>query len=137
MAQDQLLTLAEGAENLSRFLILKPIKAPAQHLAVKGNRRRDIGLGSRFQQLLAVSPKRLLQLCRLKCLENVANRGMGGGTLPRQPKPRVQPFAVRLDEALDLAVRSGSAEHRQHRKQQNIFQPIAPSLAAARIRYLR
>lgn len=49
MTQDQLLPLAKGAEDLRRFLIFKPIKAPAQYFAIQGNRGRTARLQPRFQ----------------------------------------------------------------------------------------
>ena len=65
--------------------------------------------------------------------ERIADSRVGRCPWPLEPQPVVESQTVSIDEARDLAVGSGSTQHREYRDKQQWRQRVQPPLRAARI----
>ena len=114
--QDQAGFGIEGVQQLGCLTIAEIVEAAPQRLAVE----RDAAacrIGRLARQSGGVQAENLLDGLRVEALEDVANGGMRGRTLPVQPEGGVQPAAVDRDECLDGSKGVPAGDYREDRKQ--------------------
>lgn len=75
----------------------------------------------------------ILDLCRIKPLENVTDGGVGWRAAPVQSEDRVQAAAVDVDESDDAPIRVAAGHDSEDGKQQHIGQLVELPLRPARI----
>lgn len=110
MGQDQAGFDVESVQHLGRLAIIEIVEASPECLAIErdGSPRR-IGCG--ILQSGGVAAEHPLDLLWIETLKDVADRGMGGRTLPVQAEGGVQPATVHLDEGLDRAEGIAAGDH--------------------------
>ena len=132
VGQDQTGPGVECVQQLGRFAIAEIIEAAPQRLAVErdATSRR---IGCLAGQSGCVQAENLLDGLRIEALEDVANGGMGGRTLPAQPEGCVQPDAMDLDEGCDGSKGVPAGDHGEDREQQDMVQLVEHALGPPRV----
>ena len=134
VAEDDPLVGGKGAQDVRRLAVVEGVEAAAQGLAVDGNRqRRGACLAFWLGQTGGMVAECPFHLVGIKTLQNEPHRRVGRGAAQRQAEACVQPGQVSLNEGVDLPIRPGSRQHRQHREQQDRPQRIHFPLIAAGI----
>ena len=132
VGQDQTGPGVECVQQLGRLAIAEIVEAAPQRLAVE----RDAAsrrIGRLARQTGGVQAENLLDGLRVEALEDVANGGMGGRTLPAQPECCVQLDAVDLDEGFDGSKGVPAGHHGEDREQQDMVQLVEHALGPSRV----
>lgn len=130
MRENDLPVSGKGAQHVRRLAIVKRIEAAAQGFAIDGNR---CGEARTLDQTSGMIAEDKFHMRGVKAMQDETQRGVGWRTTQRQAKRAVQAIQVRLDEGMNLTIRSRSRQHRQHREQQDRRQWVHLPLAATRI----
>ena len=130
MRQNQGRIGGEGAEHLLGPAVAKGVEAAPQRLAVQRQRPPAAASAVQVRRVLA---KGFFHTGGIEFAQDRADRGVRRWPLPTDPERLVQPPPVNLDESADAAVRVGSRNHRQNRKQQHIALLVALAFGPSRI----
>jgi hypothetical protein len=130
--QDQAGFDIESVQHLGCLAVGEVVEASPQRLAVEcdGSMRRVAGT---FLQGGGMTAEYLFDRGGIEALKDIANGGMGRGTLPVQAAGGVQPAAMHRDEGLDGAEGIASGDHGEDREQQDIGQLVQLTLGPARV----
>lgn len=124
MRQNQGRIGGEGAEYLLGPAVAKGVEAAAKGLAVQSQHPPAAASTVQVRSVLA---KGFFHTAGIEFAQDRADRGVRWWPLPTDSERSVQPCPVNLDECADAAVRVGSRNHCQNRKQQHI--PLLVALA--------
>ena len=106
MRQDQAGFDVESVQNLGRLTIIEIVEASPECLPIErdGSPRR---IGSGVTQSGGMAAEHPFDVLRIETLKDVADRGMGGRTLPAQAEGGVQPATVHLNQGCSTLYTSG------------------------------
>src|SRR6516165_371845 len=122
----------EGVQHLGRLAVGEIVEASSECLAIdRDDTPRRIGDGA--AQSSGVLAENLLDRLGFKALEDVSNRGMGGGAPPVQTEGGVQSAAVHLDEGDDGTIGIAAGDDSKDREQQDMLQLVELTLSPARV----
>ena len=122
----------EGVQHLGRLAVGEIVEASSERLAIdRDDTSRRLGYGA--AQTSGVSAENLLDRLGFKALEDVSNRGMGGGAPPVQTEGGVQSATVHFDEGHDGAIGIAAGDDSKDREQQDILQLVELTLGPARV----
>ena len=123
MGQNQAGFDVKCVQQLGCLAVVEVVEASPQRLPVQ----RDAAprwIGCRIAQTSGVAAEHLFDSLWIKALEDIANSGMSGRTLPAQTEGGVQPAAMHLDKGLDRAEGIATGDHGEDGEQQNIGQLV-------------
>src|SRR5215469_15857095 len=121
--QDETGLDVEGVQQLGCLAVGEIVEASSERLAIdRDDPSRRIGNGA--AQAGGVLAEDLLDGLGFKALENVSNRGMGGGTPPVQTEGSVQSAAVHVDEGHDGTIGIATGDDSKDREQQDMLQLV-------------
>ena len=121
----------EGVQYLGRLAVGEIVEASSECLAIdRDDTLRRVGHGAQTSGVLA---ENLLDRLGFKALEDVSNRGMGGGAPPVQTEGGVQSAAVHLDEGDDGTIGIAAGDDSKDREQQDMLQLVELTLSPARV----
>ena len=103
MHQDQAEFGIEGMQQLGWFAVSEIVETSTEHLSIERNGAL-LGATRTVQKTRSVAAEYLLEVLRIKALEDVANGGVGWRALPLQTEGGVQSAAMHGDERFDRAI---------------------------------
>jgi hypothetical protein len=110
MSQNQAGFNVECVQQLGCLAVAEVVEASPKRLAIQ----RDVALrwiGCGIPQTSGVAAEHLLDGLWIEALEDIANGGVSGRTLPAQTEGGVQPAAMHLDEGLDGTKGIATGDH--------------------------
>ena len=110
----------ESVQHLGRLAVGEIVEASSECLAID---RDDTScrIGNGAAQTSGMLAEDLLDGLGFNALENVSNRGMGGGAPPVQTEGGVQSAAVHFDEGHDRTIGIAAGDNSKDREQQDML----------------
>ena len=135
MGEDQAGFDVECMQQLGCLAVVEVVETSPERLAIQRDAApRGIGFG--IPQISGVAAEYLLDGLRIEALQDIADRGMSGGTLPAQAEGGVQPAAMHLDEGLDRTEGIATGHHGEDGEQQDIGQLVDLAFGSTWVRDL-
>ena len=132
MGQDQAGFDVECVQQLGCLAVVEVVETSPKRLPIQRDAApRWIGCG--IPQTSGVAAEHPLDSLCVEALEDIANGGMGGRTLPAQTEGGVQPPAMHFDEGLNGAEGIATGDHGEDGEQQNIGQLVYLAFGSTRV----
>jgi len=132
MGQDQAGFDVECVQQLGCLTVVEVVETSPKRLPIQRDAAsRWIGCG--IPQTSGVAAEHPLDSLCVEALEDIANGGMGGRTLPAQTEGGVQPPAMHFDEGLNGAEGIATGDHGEYGEQQNIRQLVYLAFGSTRV----